>query len=130
MDSVLLDTNVVSYLVKNDTRAEQYRRHLEGMRHVICFMTVAELYRWALQHHWGEPRVTKLRQQIDGYLVVPFDDALAWEWAAVSTIPGRPVAVGDAWIAAAARHYHLPLVTHNRKHFEFIPDLVVVSEAP
>ena len=42
MDSILLDTNIVSYLEKNDSRVEGYRRHLEGKRHVICFMTVAD----------------------------------------------------------------------------------------
>lgn len=130
MDSILLDTNIVSYLEKNDSRVESYRRHLEGKRHVICFMTVAELYRWTLQYRWGESRVTRLRQRLDGYLVVPFDDALAWEWASVSAVQGRPVSVADAWIAAAARRFNLPIVTHNRKHFENIPGLVVISEAP
>ena len=130
MESVLLDTNIISYLEKNDSRVEAYRPHLEGKRHVICFMTVAELYRWAVKYAWGEPRISRLRTRLDQYLVVPFDDALAWEWAAISAIPGRPIATSDAWIAASARRYKLPLITHNRKHFEFIPDLVLTSEAP
>jgi tRNA(fMet)-specific endonuclease VapC len=128
MDSVLLDTNIVSYLEKHDSRAEKYRPHLEGKRHVICFMTVAELYRWTIQYRWGEARVNRLRQRLNGYLVVPFDDRLAWEWAVISSVPGRPIGVADAWIAAAAKQFNLPIVTHNRKHFDHISGLTVISE--
>jgi predicted nucleic acid-binding protein len=54
-------------------------------------------------------------------------------WAAITTeasISGTPIAVGDAWIAATALLYDFDLVTHNRKDFEVVPGLRVVSEAP
>jgi predicted nucleic acid-binding protein len=38
--------------------------------------------------------------------------------------------VGDAWIAATALEVGAPLVTHNRRHFEEVAGLVVISEAP
>jgi tRNA(fMet)-specific endonuclease VapC len=41
---VIVDTDVVSYLFKGDTRAEAYRQHLRGKTLAISFMTVAELY--------------------------------------------------------------------------------------
>ena len=130
MDSVLLDTNVISFYEKCDSRATLYDKHLSGKRHVVCFMSVAELYRWTIGRGWGASRVAKLRERLNKYVIVPYDDALAWEWAQISTIKGHPIAVDDAWIAAAARLYRLPLVTHNRKHFERIPGLDVISEAP
>jgi tRNA(fMet)-specific endonuclease VapC len=44
---------------------------------------------------------------------------------------GRRIKVGDSWIAATAMLYGLPLVTHNRKHFEVLePALEVISESP
>ena len=53
--------------------------------------------------------------------VLTFDDALAWKRAEVMSIPGRPIEHGDASVAATALRYNLPLVTHNRRHFEHMP---------
>jgi tRNA(fMet)-specific endonuclease VapC len=44
---VIVDTDVVSFLFKGDTRAQAYREHLRGKTLAISFMTVAELYQWA-----------------------------------------------------------------------------------
>jgi tRNA(fMet)-specific endonuclease VapC len=43
MSDAVIDTDVVSFLFKRDTRAELYRPHLVGRRIVVSFMTVAEL---------------------------------------------------------------------------------------
>jgi hypothetical protein len=40
---VVVDTDVVSYLFKGDSRAPRYRPHLVGHTPVLSFMTVAEL---------------------------------------------------------------------------------------
>jgi hypothetical protein len=42
----------------------------------------------------------------------------------------RFVADNDMWIAASAVRHNVPLVSHNRDHFEGIPGLVLISEAP
>ena len=91
MDSVLVDTDVASFIFKQDTRETLYQPHLAGKQVCIAFMTVAELYYWAISKKWG-----KLK---------------------------------DAWIAATALRHGLPLVTHNRRHFESIPALRVISES-
>lgn len=33
----------------------------------------------------------------------------------------------DAWIAATAIHYDLPLATHNPKDFQAIPNLEIIT---
>ena len=43
-DSLLLDTDVASYLFKNSPRAEPFRQTLKGQRPVLAFVSVAELY--------------------------------------------------------------------------------------
>jgi predicted nucleic acid-binding protein len=129
MDTVLLDTDVFSFIFKNDTRAQLYKPHLDNKRVAICFVTVAELYRWAIQRNWSARRVAELRTRLRQYLVIPFDDAMAWEWATVSSIKGHPIASSDAWIAAAALRHGIPLVTHNRKHYLNVPSLTVISES-
>jgi len=44
MKAVLLDTNIISFIFKKDTRAETYQPHLQGKILTTSFMTVAELY--------------------------------------------------------------------------------------
>ena len=126
--AALVDTNVVSYVIKRDTRGMIYRRHLDGQDLFVSFATVAELYRWAIRHNWKAQRREKLRRDLARYTVLNFDDALAWKWAEVISIPGRPMEPGDAWIAATALRHNLPLVTHNRRHFEHVPGIQLISE--
>lgn len=43
MTSVVVDTDVVSFSFKRDSRIRRYRPHLLGKTLVISFMTLAEL---------------------------------------------------------------------------------------
>jgi hypothetical protein len=52
MASVVVDTDVVSFLFKHDTHAEPYRPHLTEKLLVLSFMTIAELDRWVLERNW------------------------------------------------------------------------------
>lgn len=128
MTGVVVDTDVVSYLFKRDTRAALYAKHLAGRQLHVSFATVAELYRWAVFNGWGQPRIDALRAALGKYAVSVDDDAMAWEWAHVMSIKGHPMAAGDGWIAATALRHGMALVTHNRKHFETVPGLTVISE--
>ena len=60
MNVLVLDTNIVSYLMRGDTRAELYRRHFEGMTLAVSFMTLGVDDAWiaatAVAH--GCPLVT------------------------------------------------------------------------
>jgi tRNA(fMet)-specific endonuclease VapC len=47
-ESCVVDTDVISFLFRRDTRAELFRPYLSGVSRAISFMTVAELDRWAL----------------------------------------------------------------------------------
>lgn len=47
MSLVVVDTNIVSYLCKQDTRGALYKPHLLGNEAAISLMTVAELFQWA-----------------------------------------------------------------------------------
>jgi len=73
MTIVLLDTNVVSYLFKGDTRATAYAPLLQGQRLAISFMTVAELFEWAAARKWGRARLTRLEQTLATYVIIPVD---------------------------------------------------------
>lgn len=116
MEPALVDTDVVSYLFKNDTRSLAFERLLDGRALAVSFMTVAELRLWTRRRDWGTARQNALETYLRRFAVFAWEDALASVWAEVvdgALRRGRPIQVGDAWIAATALLHGLPLVTHN-----------------
>lgn len=128
MNYCLLDTNVVSYFLKNDSRAPAYVRLVGDRQPVISYVTLAELWRWPLARGWGAERVRGLERALSHYLVLHSNDLICRRWAEVVSIKGHPIAYHDAWIAATALAYRLPLLTHNRDDFAHIPGLELASE--
>jgi tRNA(fMet)-specific endonuclease VapC len=130
--TVVVDTCVVSFLLKNDTRAELYRPHLDVDTKVISFMTLAELYRWSVESDWGERRQAELEDDLGNYVVYGVNQALCRKWAETvdqARRGGHPIDVDDAWIAATALLYDYPLVSNNRRDFQHISGLMLLSEA-
>jgi tRNA(fMet)-specific endonuclease VapC len=124
---ILLDTCVVSYVLKQDSRASVYEGLMAGFAPVISFMTLAELYRWPLERNWGESRSNTFFNAIRQYTVLPFCERVCWHWAHISQQLGRPMPDEDAWIAACALAFNIPLLTHNRKDFSHLSDLDLIS---
>ncbi|MCA1630384.1 MAG: PIN domain-containing protein [Acidobacteria bacterium] len=130
-DIVVVDTDVVSFFFKGDTRASLYQPHLDGRLRIIAAQTRAELERWTLARNWGERRRAALRSFLKDFLFVEADETVCLRWAEVKDVGdrrGRPISSVDAWIAATALAYDVTLVTHNRKDFENVPGLLVISE--
>ncbi len=131
MDAVLLDTDVFSFLSKlGDTRAELYRPHVKDKTIALSFVTVGELYVWTIKKQWSAKRIAALEQRIKAAVIVPYDLELCKEYSRVKmSLPaGKTVAANDLWIATCAIRHSIPLVTHNRKHFDGIPRLILISE--
>lgn len=129
MDALLLDTNIVSYLMKGHSVASEYRRHLEGKTLAISFMTVGELFEGAYRRGWDASKIERLKTEIKKYLVIPYSPHVCEIWGQIRA--GRrsqPIASDDAWIAATALAYKCPLVTHNASDFSGIEDLSVITE--
>lgn len=70
---VLVDTNVVSYLMRGGDLSEQYRRLVEGRLSAIAFVTVGELYFGAEKAGWGMKRRRELETTLRNFIVVPYD---------------------------------------------------------
>lgn len=130
MADIVVDTNVVSYLLRGDSRGAPYGSYLVGKRAAVSFMTVGELRSWALIRGWGQPRKERLALFLQQYTVVYADDGLCDAWASIISDgigKGRPVTPADAWIAAPASMTGIPLMTHNANYFETITGLEIVS---
>jgi tRNA(fMet)-specific endonuclease VapC len=126
----IVDTDVVSFLFRGDTRAEAYRPVLTDALLAVSFMTVAELDRWALERNWGPARRARMESFLKGFTIVLPDRDLCRTWALVADRAqrkGRPIQTADAWIAATALAYDAPLVTHNRRDFADVDGLRIIS---
>ncbi|WP_278286925.1 PIN domain-containing protein [Tepidiforma thermophila] len=116
--------------MRNDSRAAQFAPLLEGRVIVVSFQTVAELYRWAKERGFGKRRVRELEELLRRLVVVPSSNALCAEWAAIHAEArqrGLGISPQDAWIAATARLYDLPLLTNNRRDFEQVEGLTLLE---
>jgi tRNA(fMet)-specific endonuclease VapC len=130
--AVIVDTDVVSFILKKDSRAALYRPHLEGLPKIISFMTLAELRRWEFQNNWGVRRIKAAREFLDDFSVIHSDEELCEIWAEIIRDAhkyGNPIETADAWVAAVALLFDVPLVTNNRRHFENVRNLKIISEA-
>jgi tRNA(fMet)-specific endonuclease VapC len=125
----LVDTDVVSFIFNNSQLGVAYRQYMRKRTLLISFMTGAEIERGMRLANWG----AKKRDEMKGFLTAKFavihtNDAICRKWAEITSTKEHPVAHADAWIAATAIVYRVPLITHNRKHFEGIAGLKVISE--
>ena len=130
---LLLDTNIVSFIFKGDTRARHYHERLRNESYAIAFITAGEVYRWPLERNWGPQRRAELENYMRAYVVLPYDDVLARTWAslmAAGKSRGRIPSYADSWIAATALRHDLTLITHNPRDFAGVEGLKLWTQAP
>lgn len=128
---LILDTNIVSYLMKGGALANLYAPHLQGKLLSVTFVTVGEMYYGAEKKQWGEKKRKLLETTLRNFVVIPYDHEIArcyGKLVAEREREGRPISLADAWIAACAVRHATPLVTHNSGDFEKIVDLQIVTE--
>src|SRR5260370_11302236 len=130
MKPVVIDTDVASFLFKNDSRAQSYLPHLRDRQWLISFMTEAELEQWALLSSWQTKRIDWLRVFLGRFVIVPSSRDLILKWAEVMVAArraGRRLETADAWIAATATLYGAPLVTHSASDYLGVPGLRLIT---
>jgi tRNA(fMet)-specific endonuclease VapC len=125
---VVLDTNVVSYLMRGGRLADAYRDRLRGNDLAISFMTVAELYEGAFRAAWSAAKLARLESVLHGYAVLPSSPGMCQAWGRIrEQRRNQTISVDDAWIAAAALAWSAELATHNPVDFAGIPALRVIT---
>jgi predicted nucleic acid-binding protein len=132
MNALIVDTDIVSYLFKGHPAASLYSADLTGRALVISLMTLAKLERWPLQAQWGDARRERLKEHLTPFAVMPWDRALCTAWAKVmigARAKGFRIDCADAWIAATAVLYGVPLVTHNRDDYRGVEGLTLICHA-
>jgi hypothetical protein len=59
-----LDTNIVSYFFRHDSRAKAYERHLTGQTRYLAFVTLGELYQWLFLRPFSAANKQRLLEHI------------------------------------------------------------------
>lgn len=116
--SVLLDTNIVIELWKNNPQIAAHLDVLAPTGVLISATTQAELIAGALNKADLRMILRSLRL-LENLPLEPVIGALAIELLTTYTLSQR-LKIGDALIAATALHHGLPLYTLNKKDFRYI----------
>lgn len=129
---ILVDTDVLSFLLKEDTRGDFFKPYLLHKSVAVSFITVAELYYWAYVKKWGQARIASMETRLKNYVVLPYDYSLCQQWAKVRAeceADGHPISDhdNDCWIASTAVTYDCALATNNVKHFKYVRNLELIS---
>lgn len=133
-ESVLLDTDVYSYLTKtNDARGDPYRPHVRGKTVAVSFITVGEIYFGAEKAGWSGRTLDAFLERLKAVVVIPYDDEICRAYGKLKAslwkaglLPGD----NDLWIASCAIRHSLSLLSNNRRHFENMPGLHLICFAP
>jgi toxin FitB len=134
--SYLLDTNVISELVKPQPHAGVVT-WLDGEPEddlLLSVITLAEIH-YGLESMPPGRRRRDLQAWIEDDLVprfegriLPIDPAVATSWGGIvarSDKLGRSLSATDGFIAATVSVYNATLVTRNEKHFEgLVPSIL------
>ncbi len=125
----LLDTDVLSNLIKRDPSARLLRRlaSVPPEHQHTSAITVGELLYGAYRSVRAEHFLMLLDQRVWPHVaILPFDEAAARVYGRLRAElerMGRPASEPDLQIAAIALTRDLIVVTGNARHFEHIPDL-------
>ena len=116
INSIVLDTSVVSFIFRRDDRASFYLKRTGGRHAVISFQTLEELWHGAYFGEWGARRRNQLAGHIKHYTVIwPGAELvnICAELRAERKAAGRALRVSDAWTAATAIMLNCPLASHD-----------------
>ena len=124
MSGFLLDTNVVSELIKPhpDHNVLRWVEETDESILFLSVLTLGEIRNGIASLHSGRRRgrleswlQVDLRSRFQDR-ILPIHEAIADRWGAISAIAaaqGKPVPVIDGLLAATAFHHNLTLVTRN-----------------
>ena len=122
----LLDTNIVSDLVRNPAGKVAQRIRTVGEAHVCTSVIVAAELRYGATRK-GSPRISSQLEAVLGALeVLPFETPADAAYGLLRTRleqTGRPIGGNDLLIAAQALALGTTIVTDNEKEFARVEDL-------
>lgn len=128
MNRYLLDTNIISDVVRNPDGKAARRIERTGAKHICTSIIVAA----ELRYGCAKKDSAKLRVRVEGLLdtipVLPLGHPVDVEYGEIRATleaAGQPIGQNDLLIAAHARALDLTLVTNNVREFQRIAALKI-----
>jgi len=121
---VIFDTNILIELYRGNIKVKEEIELLNTNVFYISSITVAEFMVGAKD----KADFKRIEKQLNKYTTIPINTDISEIFTDLFkklTLSHRP-GIADTLIAATALYYHLPLYTHNKKHFQFIPGIQLV----
>lgn len=123
----LLDTDACIALLRNQDLALKMKiEHLDALSIGISSIVVSELVTGVLKSRAPDQNRERLEQFLECFSILPYDQEAAWHYGAIRAHlekAGTPIGPLDMLIAAHARSLGAPLLTHNTKEFQRVPQL-------
>jgi tRNA(fMet)-specific endonuclease VapC len=124
--NLLLDSSIViAHFRQDETVSEKIAA--AGVLYLPA-IALGELHHGARRSQNPARNLEQLHAFLAGIVVLPVDAATAVCYGGIKTAlsqAGTPIPDNDAWIAALAHEYQLPLVTRDA-HFDFVRGLTVL----
>jgi Predicted nucleic acid-binding protein, contains PIN domain len=95
---------------------------------VVTSITVGELTHGAHKSAQPGKNLARVDVLLATVAILPFDQNSARRFGYLKALleqAGHPLSDLDLQIASIALEFHAPLITHNQRHFERLPDLVI-----
>lgn len=124
----LLDTNILSDMVRNPAGPANLRLALVGAEAVVTSVIVAGELRYGTLRSGSAPLAARVEGTLARIPVVPLQsdaDKFYAELRIALEAAGTPISANDMWIAAHALALNCILVTANEREFRRVPALTV-----
>ena len=121
---VIFDTNILIEVHRGNLVVKEEIQHLQSTVFYISAITTAEFLVGAK----NKEDLKRIERQLSEYTSIPVNagvtDIFVDLFRSYSLSHRRDIP--DAFIAATALYYQLPLYTYNKKHFRFIPGIELI----
>lgn len=128
MSQYLLDTNVISDIIRNPFGPAAERIEQVGAKAVCTSIVVAAELRYGCAKKGSAKLLEKVESVLRTLPVLPLDSPVDTHYGGIRAeleVAGQPIGANDLLIAAHARALGLTLVTGNTKEFQRIGGLKV-----
>ena len=125
----ILDTDWIINLLAGKKDAEEGIQQFDPEEIVVSLVTIAEIYESAYNFANSEAHIQKFRSFLSNFQLLNLNLPIIEKFAEVRAHlrrRGQMISDFDILLGATAMHYDLIVLTHNKKHFQRIPDIKIL----
>ena len=124
----LLDTSwIIEVLAGREETARQHR-NLNLAKVAISYISMGEIYEVAFNYANPHAHLSSFRQFLAPFTMLTLNEPIMEKFAEVRAHlrrRGQLISDFDILLGATALHYHLTVLTYNKRHFARIPDIKI-----